>query len=161
MGQAKDVARRLHCCDRMSVAVCYSYTSHGQCPSARTIQARCFDQRRDEDVLATGTPDPLADLATQGGAFPLRKGPHPQPDPESATAGDWGTVYGELITFEDPESRLPAIDRLEGFRPGGRSLYRRVLVPAIVKGASELAWVYTVEATGIKGRRIESGSWPQ
>ena len=61
--------------------------------------------------------------------------------PERATAGAWGAVYGELLTFDDPESRLPAIDRLEGFRPGGSSLYRRVLVPVTVNGARELAWV--------------------
>lgn len=30
-------------------------------------------------------------------------------------------MYGELLTFDDPETRLPAIDRLEGFHPG-RSL---------------------------------------
>lgn len=69
-------------------------------------------------------------------------------------------MYGELITFDDPETRLPAIDRLEGFRPGRRSLYRRVLVPASVNGAPKLAWVYTVETTGIKGCRLVSGRWP-
>ena len=41
-----------------------------------------------------------------------------QPVPESATVGAWGAVYGELLSFNNPESRLPAIDRLEGFRPG-------------------------------------------
>jgi hypothetical protein len=41
------------------------------------------------------------------------------------------------------------------------SLYRRVLVPVSVEGAHELAWVYTVEAAGIRGRRIVSGSWPE
>ena len=70
-------------------------------------------------------------------------------------------MYGEIITFDDPETRLPAIDQLEGFRPGGHSLYRRVLVPASANGARELAWVYAVEATGIKGRRIVPGSWPE
>jgi len=40
-----------------------------------------------------------------------------------------GPVYEELLTFDDPEDRLPAIDRLEGFHPGGPCLYRRVLVP--------------------------------
>jgi len=43
----------------------------------------------------------------------------------------------------DPENRLPAIDRLEGFHPlsacraqagGGPCLYRRVLVPAQANG---------------------------
>ena len=43
---------------------------------------------------------------------------------------------------------------------GGSSLYRRVLVRASVDGTCELAWVYTVETTGIKRRRIVSGCWP-
>jgi len=29
---------------------------------------------------------------------------------------------GELLTFDDPSTRLPAIDRLEGFHPGGSSM---------------------------------------
>ena len=53
------------------------------------------------------------------------------------------------------------MDWLEGFRPGGRSLYRRVLVPVAVNAAQELAWVYTVEVTGIKRRRIVSGCWSE
>ena len=75
--------------------------------------------------------------------------------------GAWGAVYGELLSFDDPESRLPCIDRLESFRPGGSSLYRRMLVPATVEGARELAWVYTVEVICIKRRRIVSGCWPE
>ena len=70
-------------------------------------------------------------------------------------------MYGELLTFDDPETRLPPIDRLEGFRPVGSSLYRRVLVPVTVNDAHELAWVYTVETIGIKRRRIVFGSWPE
>ena len=114
----------------------------------------------DEDVLAYGTANPLADVATQA-RLSGRVGSCSRPERESATAGAWGAVYGELLTFDDPESRLPAIDRLEGFRPGGSCLYRRVLVPAAVNGARELAWVYTVGATGIKQRRIVSGCWPE
>ena len=96
----------------------------------------------------------MADAATQAR---LRG----SPVPERAIAGAWGAVRGELLSFDDPEFRLPAIDRLEGFRPGGSSLYRRVLVPATVNGARELAWVYTVETTRIKRRRIASGRWPE
>ena len=83
--------------------------------------------------------------------------PSPRPVPESATQGAWGAVYGELLTFDDPYSSLPPIDRLEDFRPGGHSLYRRLLVLITVNGAREVAWVYTVEATRIKRRRIVSG----
>lgn len=114
----------------------------------------------DEDILARGTAEPLADVATQA-RLSSRMGSSPGPIPECATAGPWGAVYGELLTFDNPESRLPAIDRLEGFRPGGSSLYRRVLVRATVNGAREPAWVYTVETTGIKRRRIVSGCWPE
>ena len=114
----------------------------------------------DDDVLASGTAEPLADVATQA-RLSARVGSSRQPDTESATAGAWGAVYGELVTFDDLETRLPAIDRLEGFRPGEPSLYRRVLVPASLNGARVLAWVYTVDTTGIKGRRLVSGSWPE
>ncbi len=114
----------------------------------------------DEDILAHGTADPLDDVATQA-RLSARLGSCSQPVPESATAGAWGAVYGELLTFDDPEDRLPAIDRLEGFRPGASNLYRRVLVAATVDGARELAWVYKFETTRIKRRRIVSGCWSQ
>ena len=51
-------------------------------------------------------------------------------------------MYGELLTFDDPESRLPAIDHLEGFLPDGLGLYRPVLVPAIIHGGAVSAWLY-------------------
>ena len=113
-----------------------------------------------EDVLACGAAEPLADVATQAGLSDW-VGSSPRLVPECATAGAWGAVYGELLTFDDPESHLPGIDRLEGFRPSGSSLYRRVLIPASVNGARELAWVYAVETAGIKLRRIVSGCWPE
>jgi len=68
--------------------------------------------------------------------------------------GRWGPVYGELLTFDDPETRLPAIDHLEGFLPDGSSLYRRVLVPASTRGRRVLVWLYVEGA----GRRPLSGS---
>ncbi len=112
------------------------------------------------DILAQGTTDPLADAATQARLSHRLQAGLQQP-PESTTGGTWGTVYGELFTFDDPRTRLPPIDRLEGFRPGDRSLYRRVLVPASVEGARQLAWVYVVEKLGISRRRITSGRWPE
>ncbi len=53
-------------------------------------------------------------------------------------------MYGEILTFDDPVIRLPAIDRLEGFHPGGPCLYRRVIVLVQVGGAVIPAWLYMV-----------------
>lgn len=97
------------------------------------------------DIIAHGTADPLADVATQT-RFAGHLAPYLEPMPESATAGDCGPVYGELLTFDDPEHRLPAIDRLEGFSPEGRCFYRRVLFPvSIRRGSFTVAWVYVGE----------------
>lgn len=93
------------------------------------------------DILAHGTADPLADVATQA-RLSDRVALSLEPTPENATPGDWGPVYGELLTFDDPESRLPAIDRLEGFHPDGSSLYRRVLVPIHARESIVVAWLY-------------------
>ena len=112
------------------------------------------------DILAQGTTDPLADTATQA-RLSHRVQAGVQRLPDGASGETWGTVYGELFIFGDPQTRLPSIDRLEGFHPGGRSLYRRVLVPATVEGARQLAWVYAVEKLGSGRRRITSGRWPE
>ena len=112
------------------------------------------------DILAQGTTDPLADTATQARlSHRVQAGVRQLPD--AATGEAWDTVYGELFTFDDPRTCLPPIDRLEGFHPGGCSLYRRVLVPATVEGARHPAWVYAVENLGIGRRRIASGRWPE
>jgi len=70
-------------------------------------------------------------------------------------------LWGELLTFDDPEFRLPAIERLEGFHPGELSLYGRVLVPVHARESIVLAWLY------IGDRLLESrisptsnSSWP-
>lgn len=57
----------------------------------------------------------------------------PTPDrlPKKGTGAPWGPVYGEILTFDDPEIRLPAIDRLEGFHPGGPCLGKRNRTPGL------------------------------
>ena len=96
----------------------------------------------DEDILAHGTADPLADVGTQE-CF------HEQPisqgylTPRLAQPELWHLVPGELLCFGDPASRLPDIDRLEGFHPCGRSLYKRVLVLVRKDDKTMLtAWTY-------------------
>jgi len=65
--------------------------------------------------------------------------------PESATAGNWAPLYGEFFIFDDLEIRLPSIDRLEDFHPGGSSMYQRVLVPAFTRETVVPVWLYVGE----------------
>ena len=86
--------------------------------------------------------------------------------PGTAQAG------GEFLTFDlpapsearqtgAPKTRLPAIDRLEGFHPGGSCLYRRVLAPVWAAGAVFPAWLYVGEdSTMIRSTPTGRPSWP-
>ena len=101
----------------------------------------------EENVLVTGTTNFLADtekqyIVSSSRALPTR----------------WDTVHGELMTFDDPEERLPALDSLEGYVPGEEGLYERVLVPVEVAGEAVLAWTY--RGMGINGVYLAGGSWP-
>jgi gamma-glutamylcyclotransferase (GGCT)/AIG2-like uncharacterized protein YtfP len=103
----------------------------------------------EEDIRAVGTADPVHDASVQQSLGPaevrLPYGPR---------------VFGELFVFDDPEDRLPALDRLEGFDPDRPSPYRRVLVPAVTSGGDGvLAWAYVVteESPGI---HLPGGRWP-
>jgi gamma-glutamylcyclotransferase (GGCT)/AIG2-like uncharacterized protein YtfP len=101
-----------------------------------------------EDIRAIGTADPLHDASEQRRL--VRTGVY-RPDDT--------LVSGELFTFDDPEERLPALDRLEGFDPGRPSLYRRVLIPAETsRGTGVLAWVYVIEEPS--GAYLPGGRWP-
>ena len=101
----------------------------------------------EEDILAVGTANPLADVATQARVKARMSNPEPTPDrlPKKGTGAPWGAVYGEILTFDDPVIRLPAIDRLEGFHPGAPCLFRRVLVPVRINGTVLPAWLYVGE----------------
>ena len=113
----------------------------------------------DRDILAIGTADPRSDAAAQRRlARDIESGKLAE-SPPGPQVSDRGVVRGELLVFDDPETRLPAIDRLAGFRPGGRSLYRRVLVPVRVNQTWKLAWVYAIEITPPEWPRLESGCW--
>jgi len=113
----------------------------------------------EEDILAHGTSDPIVDVATQQRLAE-------ELDLESKVVkeitydGYWGPIHGELMTFNDPEDRLPSIDRLEGFDPGGLSLYRRVLIPVIVNEKVTLAWVYIGVDLFHEARWLPQGVWP-
>jgi gamma-glutamylcyclotransferase (GGCT)/AIG2-like uncharacterized protein YtfP len=65
--------------------------------------------------------------------------------------------YNEV---EASEIRLPMLDDLEGFRPGEKSFYRRVLIPATLleTGATVPAWGYALRSAS--GLYLRGGRWP-
>ncbi|MBF0220177.1 MAG: gamma-glutamylcyclotransferase [Gammaproteobacteria bacterium] len=104
-------------------------------------------------ILAYGTTDLLADLRTQK-VVDWHETIWNRPQ------GDWDLIYGELITFANPVNDLPPIDRLEGFKANGDSLYQRVLIAAEDPKCNclQTCWTYTM-MHGIKGQRLTSGRW--
>lgn len=96
-----------------------------------------------QTILAVGTTDPLHDARMQE-AF--RGRPLQSATETVVPAGSgpqWRRIRGELITFDDPAMRLPALDELEEFHPGQPSLYLRVLVAAqLEQDRSRPAWTY-------------------
>lgn len=110
----------------------------------------------EESILAHGTGDPLADAATQA-----RYAVHmPASALNTPPPGDWDLIHGELITFPDPAQNLPPLDYLEGFRPGGTSLYHRVLVLARCAFRTFPVWVYAMHGP-LRGQLLAEGRWPR
>ena len=103
----------------------------------------------EESVRAFGTDDPARDAELQER---LARG-HP-----STLEGS--LVSGEILYFDDAGSRLPAIDRLEGFDPADASSpFRRVLLPVEPEeGRALLAWAYVVREPS--GTYLPDGRWP-
>ena len=102
------------------------------------------------DVRATGTTNYLTDA--EAGRYEEAQ--------VSETPSSWGTVWGELLVFDDSEKRLPMLDGLEFFRPGEESFYKRVLIPATLAetGTTLLAWAYAIESAS--GLYLPGGHWP-
>ena len=99
----------------------------------------------EETILAVGTGDYAGDAGKQRSEVRMIL-------PSKSVA------HGELPTFDDPKAQLPALDGLEGFRPGEPGLYQRVLIPVHADGESLLAWAYTVERPA--GNYLPGGEWP-
>ena len=87
-------------------------------------------------ILARGSVDPLADARRQQEIGTPRFG---------RPTGDWDLIHGELVTFTDPQRDLPPIDRLEGFRPGGHSMYQRVMVAVLCARTPISAYLYAMQ----------------
>jgi gamma-glutamylcyclotransferase (GGCT)/AIG2-like uncharacterized protein YtfP len=118
-----------------------------------TVQGRLYDflsrfpvlQVPEDNIIAVGTLDPLADVATQ------ERLPADLSTDTDCDEARWQMIQGELLTFPDPQVSLPPIDRLEGFQPGLPSLYRRVLVPVMLDDDRPItAWCYVGEESLIR-----------
>lgn len=97
-------------------------------------------------IIAVGTSDPLADVATQE-RFSVEMA-----DDSIRENACWQMIQGELMTFPDPHLSLPPIDRLEGFRPGLPGMYRRVLVPVTLDDDRRaVAWCYVGDECLLQG----------
>jgi gamma-glutamylcyclotransferase (GGCT)/AIG2-like uncharacterized protein YtfP len=93
-----------------------------------------------EHILTVGTRDYVQDAALL-----TQLAGQPPPVPPVA-AGDWELIAGEIQTFDNPLERFAAMDKLEDFRPGGDSLYHRVVL-RVQPPQSTLVWTY-VAANG-------------
>ena len=113
----------------------------------------------DDTILAHGTADPAADVATQA-RFEGGPPQHPELLEKAYTRPGWPLVHGELMIFDDPNDRLPRLDRLEGFYPGEPGLYRRVLVSVSVFTAMTPAWAYVTDERLGRACKRRIQSWP-
>ena len=100
-------------------------------------------------ILSRGSADPLTDARRQQEIGTPRFG---------RPTGDWDLIYGELVTFTAPQRDLPPIDRLEGFRPGGHSMYQRVMVAVLCGRTTIPAWTYWMPCPSY-AERVASGEW--
>jgi gamma-glutamylcyclotransferase (GGCT)/AIG2-like uncharacterized protein YtfP len=106
--------------------------------------------------LAVGTADYLQDAARQQQLTARWQTESLPALPER----DWDLIRGEVLTFDDPLARLPRLDALEAFHPGGRSLYHRVLVPVNAADAQPI-WTYVAPGGQLPtGARRIGSSWP-
>lgn len=114
-------------------------------------------QVSEDDTLAVGTGDVPADVGIQKRLTSTltSKGLEPPTNGE--------VVYGEMFAFDDSVQRIPAIDQLEGFRPGEASMYRRVLTPVFTEDGVAAAWVYVTDSEQFlrSCRRLKDGRWEQ
>ena len=108
----------------------------------------------DRIILAKGTADPEADLATQRR---FTRSASISIDPPRH--GEKGVVSGELFEFDDPHRLIP-LDYLESFTPGTDSLYLRVLAAIFSQQGPVPAWMYIMPTPPRDYVELFHGSWP-
>lgn len=111
-----------------------------------------------EAILAPATADPLTDdrLQTEWAERPPPRTPLNEQFP---AADDWHSIQGEIFSFDDPLTRVPDLDSLEGFQPLREgNLYERVLIYA---ENLRPIWVYIAPGGVLPEGSIRLGtSWP-
>jgi len=113
-----------------------------------------------DEILAVGTSDPATDMAAQRAFTSRVQIAASRPRSTASPFGPWRLVRGELMRFDDPASRLPALDDLEAFHPDELTLYRRVLLPVQPdRGPLVPAWVYVLGACAEELTLLHSSSW--
>jgi gamma-glutamylcyclotransferase (GGCT)/AIG2-like uncharacterized protein YtfP len=116
-----------------------------------------------ESILALGTSSPEEDARTQAAwaerLRDARAAPLAIPLTGLPAADHWPRVSGDLFSYDDPRARIPDMDRLEDFNPGGRSLYLRVLVRAI-HPAGIPVWVYVAPEGELPPGARPIEKWP-
>jgi gamma-glutamylcyclotransferase (GGCT)/AIG2-like uncharacterized protein YtfP len=109
-----------------------------------------------DEALAVGTRDAAADVATQE-RFAEAVRDHAVPVNDS-TVEDWDSIHGELLSFDDAETRLPLFDELEDFHPGSPSLYVRVLTRS---EQGQVVWTYVAPDGRLPAGAARIGAkWP-
>lgn len=108
----------------------------------------------DEDVLAVGSCDVIADTLIQDRMEADWFDRQPR--------GPWDAVEGEIIAFATPQMSIPPIDALEGFHPHRGSLYRRVLLPTHLSAdLCEISWAYVLGDSSLSECLLPIGdAWP-
>jgi len=114
-------------------------------------------------ILAVGTADVENDLSVQQHFAEAQPTSAPSLANEKAfdmdESTEWTAVEGEIISFESPRI-LKALDSYEGFTPGARGLYSRVLVRPLSPDAGPV-WTYAAPDKGLPAGAIQIGSrWP-
>jgi len=109
-------------------------------------------QKEDADVVATKQfmEDDIPYIVVPQDSILLKGTIHAMADAKKAASiqaepresDEW--VSGELYTLSNPEERVPLLDLLEDFEPGGESEYDRVLLPVKTKLGWIPAWTYII-----------------
>jgi len=70
-----------------------------------------------------------------------------------------GAALWDRFSIRNPQSQIRnCYDRLEGFRPGGHSMYQRVMVAVLCGRTSIPAWTYWMPCPSY-AERVASGEW--